>query len=188
MTDLRVARRYAQALFRVALQHNTVQRTGEDLARLRELMRQSPTFRAFLYDPRIARDRKKDRLREILRQEVMPETLRTLELIIEKRREKLLEAICDEYQRLQEAHQGIVRATLTSAVPLTEDEQSALIQKLEQSTGKQIIPTYEVNPDLLGGIKVRMGDYEIDGSIRGALENLRERIRLEIERRTPARQ
>lgn len=187
MVDLRVARRYANALFKVALQANTVQRTGEDLARLRELLRQSEAFRAFLYDPRIARDRKKERIRQLLHESVMPETLRAMELIIEKRREKLFEAICDEYQKLQETHQGIVRATITSAVPLTQAEQTALVQKLEQGIGKQIIPTYEVNPDLLGGVKVRMGDYEIDGSIRGALENLRERIRLEIERRTIAR-
>lgn len=187
MVDLRVARRYAYALFRVALRANTLQRTSEDLARLRALVRQSEAFRNFLYDPRIPRDRKKERLRTLLQQEVMPETLRALEIIIEKRREKLFEAICEEYQKLQEAHQGIVRATITSAVPLTESEKAELLKKLEEGTGKQIIPTYEENPDLLGGVKVRMGDFEIDGSIRGALENWRERVRLEIERRITAR-
>lgn len=183
MVDLRVARRYASALFHVALRTRTLQRTEEDLARLQSLLQESPQFRAFLFDPRIARDRKRERLQELLGTTLQPNTLRLLELVIEKRREKLINAICQEFQRLYEAHQGILRTLITSAVPLTQEEQTALVQKLEQGTGKQVIPTFEVDPHLIGGIKVQMGDYEIDGTLRGALEQLREHVRLEIERR-----
>ncbi len=183
MVDIRVARRYARALFEVALKHNLLQPTADDLAALRTLLEQSAELRAFFYSPLIPRDRKIQRLREALQAQVQPHTLRLLELLVEKRREKFLEAVCTEFQKLQEAHQGIARATIESAVPLSAAEQDALVQKLQQSTGKRIIPTFEVKPDLIGGVRVQIGDYQIDGTLRGALDRLRDQIMLEIERR-----
>ncbi len=183
MVDIRVARRYARALFEVALKQNLLQPTADDLAALRTLLEQSAELRAFFYSPLIPRDRKTQRLREALQAQVQPHTLRLLELLIEKRREKFLEAVCEEFRKLQEAHQGVVRATIESATPLTEAEQNGIVQKLQQSTGKTIIPTFEVNPDLIGGVRVQMGDYQIDGTLRGALDRLRDHITLEIERR-----
>ncbi len=183
MVDIRVARRYARALFEVALKQNLLQPTADDLAALRALLEQSAELRAFFYSPLIPRDRKIQRLREALQAQVQLHTLRLLELLIEKRREKFLEAVCEEFRKLQEAHQGVVRATIESATPLTEAEQNGIVQKLQQSTGKTIIPTFEVNPDLIGGVRVQMGDYQIDGTLRGALDRLRDHITLEIERR-----
>jgi len=183
MVDLRVARRYARALFEVALKQNQLQATADDLRNLRGIMRESDELRAFFYSPLIPRDRKRDRLRDAFRERIQPHTMRMLELLVEKRREKMLDAVCDEFQKLQEAHQGIARAHIQSATPLTDAEQNALVQKLQQSTGKTIIPTFETNPELIGGVRVRIGDYQIDGTLRGALDRLRDHIMLEIERR-----
>jgi F-type H+-transporting ATPase subunit delta len=115
MTDLRVARRYARALFEVALQQGQLQATADDLRNLRGIMRESDELRAFFYSPLIPRDRKRDRLREAFRERVQPHTMRLLELLVEKRREKMLDAVCEEFQKLQEAHQGIARAHIQSA-------------------------------------------------------------------------
>ncbi|MFN4032016.1 MAG: ATP synthase F1 subunit delta [Fimbriimonadales bacterium] len=183
MVDIRVARRYARALFEVALKQNLLRPTADDLAGLRTLLEQSAELRAFFYSPLIPRDRKVAHLREALQAQLQPHTLRLLELLIEKRREKFLEAVCEEFRKLQEAHQGVVRATIESATPLTAAEQNDIVQKLQHSTGKTIIPTFEVNPDLIGGVRVQMGDYQIDGTLRGALDRLRDHITLEIERR-----
>ncbi|BCW96677.1 MAG: ATP synthase F1 subunit delta [Fimbriimonadales bacterium] len=183
MVDVRVARRYARALFEVVLQQGQLQATADDLRNLRGVMRESDELRAFFYSPLIPRDRKRERIREAFHARVQPQTLRLLELLIEKRREKMLDAVCEEFQKLQEAHQGIARAHIQSATPLTDAEQNALVQKLQQSTGKTIIPTFETNPDLIGGVRVQMGDYQIDGTLRGALDRLRDHITLEIERR-----
>ncbi len=187
MTDLRVARRYASALFQVALKSDSLDAVTGDLENLNRLLEQSEEFRAFLYSPLIARERKKSQLRQLLSTELQVSTLRLLDLLIEKRREKLFPAICQEFQRLQEAHQGVVRATILSAVPLNEIEQQALVRKLEAGLNKQVIPTYEVQPEILGGVIVQMGDYQIDGSLKGALDRLHEQVRLEIARRGTAR-
>ncbi|GBC92929.1 ATP synthase subunit delta [bacterium HR15] len=181
--DIRVARRYAGALFRAALNANALHRVGEDLQRLRVILQEIDALRTFLYSPLIPRDRKKQRIEELFARDLQPITLRLLELIIEKRREPLLEAICEEFEQLREAHEGIMHATVYSAVPLTDDEQQQLLQRLENSTGKQVIATFEVDPSLIGGVRVRLGDYQIDGTIRGTLERLHDHVRLEITRR-----
>ncbi len=182
--DWRVARRYAGALFKAALNANTLQRVGEDLERLRTLLQASEALQAFLYSPQIPRDRKKQRLNELLSRDLQPLTMNLLALVIEKRREKQLNAIIEEFQRLREAHEGIARATITSAIPLSHSQQQALLQRLENSTGKRIIPTFEVDPSQIGGVRVQIGDYQIDGTIRGALERLHDHVRLEIARRS----
>lgn len=183
MVDLRVARRYARALFEVALKHGQLEQTSEELASLRTLMRASEELRRFFYSPLVPRDYKAMRLRRILKDRILPFVMRLLELLVEKRRENLFEAICDEFERLKEAHLQVERAIITSAVPLDEAQQTALIQKLEQTTGKKILPMFKVDPSLIGGVRIRIGDYQIDGSLRGALDRLRESIALEIERR-----
>jgi F-type H+-transporting ATPase subunit delta len=106
MVDLRVARRYARALFEVALKQGQLQATADDLRNLRGIMRESDELRAFFYSPLIPRDRKRDRLRAAFRERVQPHTMRTLELLVEKRREKMLDAVCDEFQKLQEGASG----------------------------------------------------------------------------------
>jgi len=181
--EIRVARRYASALFRAALKTQSLQRVSEDLQRLRTLLQEIDTLRAFLYSPLIPRDRKKRRVEELFARDFEPITLRLLALVIEKRREPLMETICDEFERLREAHEGIAHATIYAAVPLTPDQQQRLLQQLSESTGKRILAHFEVDPSLIGGVRIRLGDYQIDGTIRGALERLHEHVRLEIARR-----
>lgn len=183
MVDLRVARRYARALFEVALKHGQLEQTSEELANLRRLMRDSKELRRFFYTPLISRDHKSLRLRQVLSERILPSVMRLIELLIEKRRENLFEAICDEFEKLKEAYLQVERATITSAVPLDETQQAALVRALERRMGKKILPTFKVDPSLIGGVRVRVGDYQIDGSLRGALDRLRENIMLEIERR-----
>lgn len=185
--DHRVALRYARALFQSALKHQKIQEVGDDLQAINDYLAQSGMQQMYFQNPRIPRNKKLETLREAFSKDIQPLTMRLLELLIEKRREKTLRELAGEYQRLQEEHQRIARADITSAVPLEPNEQQALIRKLEQSAGKQIIPTYHVDPRLIGGVKVRMGDYQIDGSARGMLDRLHDQIKLEIERRRTAR-
>ena len=81
-----------------------------------------------------------------------------------------------EFIRLDNARQGIVTATAISAAPLEPAEVRELIARLEQLTGGSIELSQSVDPSLLGGIQVRLGDRLIDGSVRGRLERLRHRL------------
>ncbi len=97
-------------------------------------------------------------------------------LLLERRAVSLLPAIADEYDRLLDQERGIVRALVTSAAPLTDDEVDAIRQRVEVMTGSRIELRREVDPALLGGLTVRVGDRLVDASVRGRLERLRHQL------------
>ena len=99
-----------------------------------------------------------------------------LTLIVRRRRVESLPNIAREYPPPLQRRAGIVEATATSAAPLDDQELAALRSRLEQMTGGKVELETSVDPSLLGGIQVRLGDLLIDGSVRGRLERLRNRL------------
>lgn len=97
-------------------------------------------------------------------------------LLVRRGRIELLPRVASELRRLWEQRQGIVHAVVTSAAPLSQAETDAVRDKLAAMTGDQVEMELEVDPALLGGILVRMGDRLIDGSVRGRLGRLRTRL------------
>ena len=97
-------------------------------------------------------------------------------LLVDRRAVSLLSSISDEYDRLLDAKRGIVRALVTSATELTDPEASAVRERIEAMTGSRIELRREVDPGLIGGLTVRVGDELIDASVRGRLERLRHQL------------
>ena len=99
-----------------------------------------------------------------------------IRLLLRRGRIEDVSRVAAEFRRLDDERQGITHATATSATELTPDEVRQLTERLEQSTGGRIALDVEVDPSLLGGIVVRVGDRLIDGSVRGRLERLRNQL------------
>lgn len=97
-------------------------------------------------------------------------------LLLHRGRIDLLPNVAAEFRRLDDARQGIVPAAATSASPLGPDEVRALTARLEQLTGGRVALDLQVDPSIIGGLIVRVGDRLIDGSVRGRLERLRSRL------------
>ena len=87
-----------------------------------------------------------------------------------------LPKLAAEFRRLDNERKGITHATATSASPLTKDEVAALARRLEEYTGGRVELDVQVDPSLLGGLVVRVGDRLIDGSVRSRLERLRNQL------------
>ena len=102
--------------------------------------------------------------------------LNLIGLMIKRGRIDQLPRVAAEFRRLDNARQGITIATAISAAPLTPDELRAVTARLEQYTGGRIELETQVDPSLLGGLVVRVGDRLIDGSVRGRLERLRNQL------------
>lgn len=97
-------------------------------------------------------------------------------LLLHRGRIDLLPLVAAEFRRLDDARQGIVAASATSAAPLGSDEVRALTARLEQMTGGRVTLDLQVDPSIIGGLVVRVGDRLIDGSVRGRLERLRSKL------------
>jgi len=102
--------------------------------------------------------------------------LNLIGLMLRRSRIDQLPRVAAEFRRLDNARQGITLATATSAAPLSPDEVRALTARVEQLTGGRIELDLQVDPSLLGGLVVRVGDRLIDGSVRGRLERLRNQL------------
>lgn len=176
MAELSIVRRYARALFDSANKSGTVAQVEDDLKTVDQLIRSSPRFYRALRAPTIAGSRKKELILRGVGDRIGALTTRFLNLLIDKRREDVLSRVYAEYHRLANQARNILPVSVTAAVPLTDAERDGLAAALAQRTGKQIVLQVSIQPDILGGLMVRMGDTVIDGSVRSRLEQLRARL------------
>ena len=169
------ARRYAEAIFEIAERDGNVDEWLDQLATVAEVVSDDQIVRA-LEDPSVPLERRLGMLDKALGQGMVPQLNNLLKLIVRRRRVETLPALSREYRRLYNKKAGIVEAAALSAAPLDDEELAALRSRLEQMTGGKVELQTSVDASLLGGIQVRIGDLLIDGSVRGRLERLRNRL------------
>ncbi len=106
-----------------------------------------------------------------------PKTIRSVLMLLEQRdRIALLPAIAREFGDLVDRRAGIVKAKITTAVPLDDAQRKTFVTRLEKSSGKQLRATFAVDGSLIGGARVQLGDHLVDSSVRAQLEALRARL------------
>ncbi|HEY8491630.1 MAG TPA: F0F1 ATP synthase subunit delta [Dehalococcoidia bacterium] len=172
--DVTAAKRYAQAVFDLALEQETLDEWLADLERLAALAREPEAVR-ILESNRVP-EAEKDGLLAATLSGVGPLAMNLARLLVRKGRFGLADAVAEEYRRLLEEHRGILRARAVTAVELTEPERAAVAARLEELTGKRVLLETAVDPSILGGLVVRIGDRLIDGSTRTKLLELKERL------------
>lgn len=178
MSQRTVARRYANALYKEADAIGVLDAVDEDVTLLRDSLQETthPLAR-FFENPVIPKEKKDAVLESLLSDRVTGLTLRFLRLLVEKDRETMTSAVLDQYQALRDEQRGIVDAHVRVARPLSDDDREALLGALETQTGKSIRLHVKEEPDLLGGVVIRIGDQVFDGSVRNKLSALRDRLR-----------
>ena len=176
MADIGVASRSAAALFAVAVRQNELQTAEEDLQAVNAIWGENSQIDETMAHPRIPTPTKRRILQQLMEGRARPLVLNFLLLLLDKQRIALLPEIGKEFERLADAHRGIERAYVTTAVPLAADQAEALRARLSQQTGKVVQLVPQIDPRIMGGVIVRIGDRLWDGSIRGYLSELRLRL------------
>lgn len=171
-----IARNYAETLLDLARRNGgepTVDEFATAMDEVADLLRREPRVERFLATPRIGADEKKQAVRSAFGGRVPELLLRFLLVVIEKRRQGLLRRIAEEYHALVDEARGRVRAEITLAAPADEVMEREIVASLERKLGKTVVPRFAVDPALLGGLLVRVGDQILDGSVRRRLHDLR---------------
>ena len=174
--DLALARRYAAALHASAKKRGALDRVEADLAATAALLAAEPAFRDFLLSPDVLDEHKDEILVRTLKPRLAPLSFHFLQLLFKKRRLDHLAAIHDGLVELVEAERGIWHAAVTTAVPMKQEHQDKLRAKLEAVTGKTIKLDLNTDPDILGGVVLVMHGKIVDGSVRRALDRLRDEL------------
>ena len=169
------ARRYAEAIFEIAERDGNVELWLDQLQTIARAVTDDAVVRG-REDPHVPLASRMAALERSVGPGMVPQMANLLPLIVRRRRVELLPQITAEFRRLYNRQAGIVEATAVSATPLGDEELAALRSRLEQMTGGRVQLQTKVDVSLLGGIQVRLGDLLIDGSVRGRLERLRNRL------------
>jgi F-type H+-transporting ATPase subunit delta len=167
-------RRYAEAAFEIALRDGNVEQWLEQLGRAARIAADGEVVDR-LSDPSVPLDTRANALASALGPELIPQLRNLLLLLMRRRRLAHASGVAADFRRLYNRRTGIIEATATSAAPLTDGEVRALRERIAGIAGadKQVDLQVAVDPSLLGGVIVRLGDTLIDGSVRGRLERLR---------------
>ena len=169
------ATRYAQAVFSLGKERGTLDVWQSDLTDLATLTGDSRVS-SYLSNPSITADTKLATLEATLPSTVQPELRNLAKLLVVRDRTNLIPQIREIFEDQVRAERGITVAQVTTSEPLTAEEEALVREKLAAMTGNTIEITSTVDPDIIGGIVVRIGDQVIDGSVRNKLERMRTRL------------
>lgn len=174
MSDNASAEQHAKEIFKTALESNELNRWQSDLRKLANLTRDAALV-ALLENPKVSFDDKAKELAGRLG-ETGTEVIKFLSGYIGKGKLSEIEDIYYEYQKLVDEHRGIEgteTAEITTAIPLDDEYTLSIARRLTSMIGKPVVVNASVDPDLIGGIIIKVGDNLIDGSIRSKLAALR---------------
>jgi F-type H+-transporting ATPase subunit delta len=168
------ARRYAQAVFEIALEAKELDRWQADLRKTASLA-EDATFIALLESPKFNFDNKARLLSERLG-DINPLALNLAYLLVTRGRFSLVGDIADEYQHLLDSYRGIEQAEVTTAIPLDDEDKLRLGERLGALVGKKVVLKSEVDSDVIGGIIARIGGKLLDGSTYSKLLALKNEL------------
>ena len=171
MPNEKLARRYATAVFQLAQEAGKVQPVQHDLHTFVEALDRDETVRKFFRSPVVDRKEKETIVAQAFSR-LDPIALHTLLLLIRKRRESLAETIVEQFDVLEREARGAQELRVVSARPLAQNELDALVQRLSAAYRTKFDVTQSVDPSLIGGIRITMGDRLIDGTIAGRLDDI----------------
>lgn len=177
MVEDRIGYRYAKSAFSLAQEQKDLESVHTDMKMISDLCQESTEFVGMLESPIIGGSKKQEVLNLIFKGKFKTKLVPLLiEMIVRKGREAFLPNVAHSFMDMYDETKGIVRGVLTSAVKLPAATIAEIKANLEKSSGKSFEFTTEVNPDLIGGFSLKVGDTLFDGSIEASLRRLKQEL------------
>jgi F-type H+-transporting ATPase subunit delta len=172
-----LARRYARALFDIGKEEGQVRRSLSEVEDFSGALESSAELREAMESAYISRQVKQTALVSLLSStDYLESTKSFLSLLVEKGRMNVLPAILDELRRMTEEYEGIERVVVTVPIALSASQKDLLRAVLEKRTGKKILLDESIDPEILGGMIVRMGSTVYDGSVSTQIQQIRQNL------------
>jgi F-type H+-transporting ATPase subunit delta len=170
-----IARNYAEALFALGERSGQTARYADLIDAVAAAVETTPAVQGVLMSPRVPKAEKARVLAAALR-EVPREFVRFLQALVKRNRQQLLREIADQYHGLLDLKLNRVRAAVTLARPADESLQRSIAEALSRELGKEVLPSFSIDPEILGGAIVRVGERIHDGSLRRRMTKLRRQL------------
>ena len=170
-----IAQVYARSLFEVAQEQGKLDVVREELGQITEALEENAELRLFFYSPYFSTDEKRDGLRRTVT-DADPVMMNVLDILVENHRLPVLPRLRREYERRWRDANNLLPVTVTSAVELDDAVVERIGDEIGRQTGRTVELTREVDPSIVGGFVVRVGNAILDASIKNRLDNLRKQI------------
>ncbi len=169
-----VAARYAKSLLDLAQEQGITETLYKDMQLFKQTVDQSRPLLLMLKNPIVRSEKKTAVLKAAFEKRLNPVTMSFLQIITKKNREPIMDAIAEEFIRQYDRLKGVERASIITTVPLTDALREQFKAMVLKTTGGKLVELEErIDPKLIGGYILRVGDQQIDGSIRNQLNELR---------------
>lgn len=173
-----VATRYARALLVIAQSQNQAKQLKEQLSQVAEFFEKEPELLAQILSPALSASEREKILKALAQGLGLDEVLANfLYLLNQKRRLDHLAKIQQAYLKLMDDASGIARAKVMSAWPLSSELQEKLVKSLEKKIKKKVVAEFELDRELIGGLRVQVGSLLLDGSVLAQLKGLEEKLK-----------
>jgi ATP synthase F1 delta subunit len=170
-----IAEVYSRALFEVAKEHDVLDDVHDELGQFADELDKNRDLQVFFFSPYFSSQEKKDGIGKMI-EGADERFVRFLELLAERHRMPAVFRIRRAFDELYAEERKLLPVTVTSAVELDEDTVKEIGRKIEENTGRTVELTTKVDPNVLGGLVMRVGNIVMDGSIRARLERLRKQV------------
>jgi F-type H+-transporting ATPase subunit delta len=168
----RAAIRYAKAILEFATDANKAAAVNEDMKSIGTTINSNQELSDFLSNPIIKQEVKNAALKEVF-SSVQPETNKLFDLLLENKRFEILSAISSEYSTLFDANNGVQSATVTTAIAMTPELEQQVLAKIATFSSKKITIENTVDPSIIGGFILRIGDMQYNASVANKLQELK---------------
>ena len=172
MSETRVASRYAKSLLELAVEKGILEEIHKDMRLFMSIAEENHAFPLMLKNPIINQDKKRTILHKIFEKKVQPATLTFFDIILRKGRERFLAAIAASFVNMYNQHEGIQKAVVTTPFPLNNALRKEFETKVAKITGKKVLLAEKVDPSLIGGYILKIGDQQLDDSVNTKLKAL----------------
>jgi F-type H+-transporting ATPase subunit delta len=171
-----IAEVYSRALFEAAKEHDVLDRIHDELSEFSEAVQESDDLRLFFFSPYFSSEEKKDAVERVV-DGADERFVNFLELLAERHRMPALFRIRRDFDELWAEERRLLPVSVTSAVDLDESLVESIGERIKEQTGREVQLSSHVDPDILGGLVVRVGNLVLDASVRNRLEQLRKLVR-----------
>ena len=173
MNGSRAAIRYAKAILSFALEQQKEVEVNDDMLLVANTIKDSKELQLLLNSPVLKSELKKSALKEIFASKTSLLTIGLINLLIDNKRLPILGEVAKKYNVIFDSLKGIEVAKVTTAIPLTEELNQQVLRKVIEITGKQATIESIINPDIIGGFILRIGDIQYDASVANKLQVLK---------------
>lgn len=171
-----IAGRYAEALFQVGEEANSTTKLYEELNAVVDTLKSNKDFYSVLKSPLVGKGDKKNLVENVYGKQLSDSLNNFLKIIIDKDRVSAIEAVQNSYKELLNEKNNIIEGTAITAVAMSQEEMKQLEAKLSSKYNKNVTLENKVDESILGGVLVRLGNEEVDGTVKTRLTNMKDQL------------